>query len=89
MMSKEKKEMMQIVWMALLLVVIIILVWTTLTLIKNKEIIQKDPLRYGMEVHGFISCQCFDEQGVEWYSKGEGFINQQQAGYGGEWFGPG
>jgi len=64
-------------------------VYTTITLVKSKNIIQKDPLKYGMEIHGFISCQCFDELGIEWYSVGEGFISQQQAGYGGELIGAG
>jgi len=87
--KEEKREMMEVIRMGLLLVVIIVLVWTTITLIKNKDIIQKDPLNYGMDVHGFISCQCYDNQGVEWYSSGEGFVNQRQAGYGGGWIGSG
>ncbi len=64
-----------VLFLIVIAIAIIALISTTVTLVKNKEIIQKDPLRYGMDVHGFVSCQCFDEQGQDWYSEGSGFIN--------------
>lgn len=81
---ENKRVIIQIVFLFLMLVVIILMIVAITTLIKNKDIIQKDPLRYGMDVHDFVSCDCIDSKGIVWYSfetgfkterRGEGWIN--------------
>ena len=49
-----------------------------IVLVNNKDIIKADPLRYGMDVHGFVSCECSDEKGQSWYSDGIGFATTRQ-----------
>ena len=88
-MNKDREEMWMMIRMGLILATVLALVWTTMTLVKNKDIIMKDPIVFGMDAHGFISCQCYDQKGVEWYTVGNGFVNQQQAGQIGEWNGSG
>ena len=53
------------------------LMFTTMTLIKNKDLIAKDALVYGMELHNFTSCQCTDQIGRTWESTEDGFIHRQ------------
>ena len=75
--KKQKRKMIiSILFLVMIAFAIIALMTATITLVKNKDIIQSDPLRYGMEVHGFVSCQCSDEEGRVWYSEGIGFINR-------------
>jgi len=50
-------------------------------LLENKEIIQKDPLIYGMGVHNFTSCSCFDFNGKDWYSTETGFVHNPEPEY--------
>lgn len=77
---REKTKMViQVVFLFLLASAIIALIVTTVTLVKNKNELVTDPLIYGMEKHGFISCQCYDESGKDWYSLQDGFIYQSQA----------
>lgn len=57
---------------------IIALVMAIMTLVKNKDIINKDALVIGMEKHGFESCQCTDDEGLEWYSNGPGFVTKPE-----------
>lgn len=75
-MDEKQKDMMGMLRMAILALAIIGLFWTTSTLIKNKDIIQSDPLIFGMNEHGFDSCQCIDGVGKLWKSNGTGFIHQ-------------
>jgi aspartate carbamoyltransferase regulatory subunit len=75
---RKKRLLISIIFLILLTVAIIALISVTVTLVKNKEVIQKDPLRYGMDVHGFVSCQCTDQEGKDWYSKDTGFINNER-----------
>jgi len=75
---RRKRETISILFLILIAIAIIAIIFAITTLIKNKNIIQSDPLRYGMDVHGFISCQCFDEQGRDWYSNGTGFVHRRQ-----------
>jgi len=61
----------------LMLIFICLLIFTIITLVKNKDIIMSDSLVYGMKVHNFTSCSCFDSQGNNWESTLNGFINKQ------------
>ena len=70
------QKIKDVVILILILFAIISLVIAITTLVKNKDIINKDPLIVGMERHGFVSCQCSDEDGTEWYSTQTGFITQ-------------
>ncbi len=75
--EKNKKMIIQVLFLIFLAIAITAMISTTVILIKNKDIIKQDPLRYGMEVHGFESCQCLDYQGIQWYSEGPGFANKK------------
>ncbi len=74
---RRKRMIISTIFLILLAAAIIAIANTTFTLIKNKEIIQKDPLVYGMDVHGFVSCQCYDEEGKDWYSEDVGFVHRE------------
>ncbi len=74
----RRRKIISIVLLILIAFAIIVMLFTIITLIKNKNIIQSDPLIYGMDVHGFVSCQCIDEQGRDWRSNGTGFIHSRQ-----------
>ena len=88
-MDKDREEIWMMIKMVLFLMAIIVLVWTTMTLLKNKDIIIADPLTYGMEVRNFSSCQCLDQQGGLWYSTENGFVHQKFIDYRGERIGAG
>jgi len=62
------------IFLIVIVFVIIALVMAITTLVKSRDIINKDALIIGMEKHGFVSCQCVDEQGTQWQSKGGGFL---------------
>ena len=65
-----------------LLVTILVLIVTIMVLVKNKEIIQKDPITYVMSNMNFTSCDCIlnvtaicecsDSEGKVWNSAGHG-----------------
>ena len=59
----EKGEIKQIVFLVLIVILIFLLIFTIVTLIKNKEIITKDAIVYGMKMHNFSSCTCLDNSG--------------------------
>lgn len=67
-----------VVMLLLIASAVIALVMAIITLIDNRDIINKDALIIGMEKHGFVSCQCIDEEGLEWNSLETGFISQPQ-----------
>lgn len=73
---------LSILFLFLLIIAIIVLINAISVLLKNKDIIQQDPLIYGMKVHNFSSCQCFDFEGKDWYSTETGFIHKE---YGKGW----
>ncbi len=72
------RRYLSILFLILIAGAIIALINTTATLVKNKEIIQKDPLIYGMGLHDFVSCACYDSEGKDWYSTETGFIHQER-----------
>lgn len=74
----RRRKIISILFLLFMAFAIIAMVIAITILVKNKDIIQSDPLRYGMDVHGFVSCQCSDEQGRDWYSNGTGFIHRRQ-----------
>jgi hypothetical protein len=69
----NKKELINIGIFILMIIAICLLLFTVITLLKNKDIITSDPLSYGMKVHNFTSCSCFDSSGNNWRSTGSGF----------------
>ena len=75
-MDYEKKQ----TWFLILLVMVIILMVITITtLVKNKDLIMKDTLIYGMELHNFTSCSCYDSDGKLWYSTETGFTTSENS----------
>ncbi len=76
--AQRRRLIMSIAFLILLAIVVVVMLLAIATLIKNKDIIASDPLRYGMDVHGFNSCQCTDDQGQIWQSYETGFINEHQ-----------
>ncbi len=75
--NQRKKFVVSVLFLILLAIAIMAMIVTTFILIQNKDLISKDPLRYGMDVHGFVSCQCLDGDGMPWYSEGPGFANRK------------
>ena len=73
---QTRRTLLSVAFIVAIIIASYAMIVTTKTLIENKEIITSDPLIFGMDVHGFVSCQCFDEQGSEWSSQGTGFINR-------------
>ena len=73
----RKRFIVSVLFLFLLAGSIIALSTATIILIKNKNIITSDPLIYGMNVHNFSSCQCTDNQGLQWTSKDTGFTTEQ------------
>lgn len=71
----------------------VMLLFAIITLVKNKEIIQEDPITYVMSEMGFTSCSCtlgrdnvakcvcLDADGKDWYSVGNNrFIHKNNYG---------
>lgn len=75
---KKKAGIINIGIFILMIIAICVLLFTVITLIKNKDIIISDPLVYGMKVHNFTSCSCFDGQGNNWQSKDNGFVTTKE-----------
>lgn len=73
------QKMKDILILILIVAAVLALVIAIVTLVKNKDIINKDALIIGMNTHGFVSCQCLDEEGIEWSSTQTGFITQPRA----------
>jgi len=73
---KTKSDFKQIIFLVLIVIFILLLIFTMITLIKNKDIITKDPLVYGMQVHNFSYCSCLDNSGKYWESSKNGFISK-------------
>jgi len=73
-MNEEKR---QTLFLILLLIVIILLVISLVVLIKNKNLIMKDTLIYGMELHNFTSCSCYDSENTLWVSGETSFTTQK------------
>ncbi len=88
---EKKKMIIQIAFIVAIIISCAVIIFAVKTILETKDLIGQDPLSYGMQQHDFISCQCFDSKRVEWYSNGEGFVSQAQAGLGlgGEWIGTG
>lgn len=77
----EKKEIIQITFNILLVIAICFMLFTIITLLKNKELITTDPLVYGMKIHNFTYCSCFDDKGSNWVSEGGTFTTKRYEGY--------
>lgn len=89
--AQKKKMIIQVAFIVAIIISSAVIIFAVKSILDTKDMIGRDPLSYGMDQHGFISCQCFDSKSVEWYSNGEGFISQQQVGlqFRGEFDGPG
>lgn len=61
--QNNKKLIIQVVFIICILVASFAMVKATKTLIENKDLIVQDPLIYGLELHNFSSCQCFNDFG--------------------------
>ena len=89
--AEKKRMLIQVAFIVAIIISCAVIIFAVKGILDATDLIGKDPLSYGMVQHDFISCQCFDSKSVEWYSNGDGFISQQQAGmqFGGEWNGSG
>ena len=70
------QKLKDIIILILISLAVTALVTAIISVVKNADIINKDALIIGMDKHGFVSCQCVDEKGVEWYSTETGFKTQ-------------
>ncbi len=87
--EERKRMMIQIAFLIAIVLASASIIFAVKVILSNKDLIGSNPLTYGMEQYGFISCQCFDSQNVEWYSDGDGFVSKTQVDYGGEKIGAG
>lgn len=82
--EKKPKSKYQRVYDALMMVAlwffIALLLITIVTIINYKDIISKDPLNYGMDLHNFTSCTCHDTEGKLWESMEEGGFKHTEQG---------
>ncbi len=69
---QKKRDIVVLIMIALC---IIALVMAIVVVVKNADIINRDALIIGMDKHGFVGCQCEDEQGQQWYSTEAGFAS--------------
>lgn len=78
--EKEKnRKLISILFLIFIAIAVIAMVVAITILVKNKDLIKSDPLRYGMETHGFVSCQCSDDKGQIWFSEADGFVNRRKS----------
>lgn len=78
----ERSELLQLLFLLVIMIFIVVMIITLVTLIKNKDVIILDPLNYGMKVHNFTSCSCFDSSGNFWESRDKGFVKKNSILYG-------
>jgi hypothetical protein len=45
-----------------------VMIFLLIFLVKYKDMLRVDVLSYGMELHNFTSCECYDSNGKLWYS---------------------
>ena len=76
---KYERMNLQIIFLILFFVAVVALVFVITILIKEKDLISKDPLRYGMDVHHFESCTCIDTEGNQWQSYENGFMTERRS----------
>lgn len=57
------KEKTQIIFNILLFIAILSLIYTTVVITKNVNIIKTDALLFGMKAHNYSSCICYDKDG--------------------------
>jgi len=79
--KKKRRMIMNIVFLIVIAFASFSMIRTTNVILDNKEMIQSDALLYGMSLHNFTSCQCFDSFGRDWYSNEEGFVHGSIAGF--------
>jgi len=77
----ERNEWLQLIYLIVIIIFIGVMIITIITFVKNKNLIVSDPLNYGMEIHNFTSCTCFDNQGNHWLSTENGFVNKRLNNY--------
>ena len=80
-MDDEKR---QTIFLVLLVIIIIVMIVSLTILVKNKNLIMTDTLIYGMELHNFTSCGCYDSSGILWSSTENGFESKQPTNLRGE-----
>jgi uncharacterized protein YpmS len=66
----EKREnIKQIVFLVLIAILILVLIFTVVTLIKNKDLISKNGISYEIVKQNFSYCQCMSERGLVLFDK--------------------
>lgn len=59
----RRNERIQIMYLILTALAVISIIFATVSLIKNAEMIKEDPINYAIEKNKYASCICYDEQG--------------------------
>lgn len=65
--EKPRKNNIQVIFLVLMFISIIIFSYTITILIKNIDLIKKDPIQFGIEKNNFYSCVCYSNLGTVFY----------------------
>ena len=65
----KKENFKQIVFLVLITIFILVLIFTVVTLIKNKDIISKNGISYEIIKQNFSYCQCMSDRGLVLFEK--------------------
>lgn len=80
--KENQKFVFSVLFLVLIAILIAVLIFAIIFLVKNRDIIQSDPLIYGMKKHDFVLCQCWDSKERIWVSNEIGFVHKS---YGDDW----
>ena len=61
--SLRNRTIINSIFLVLMFLAIIGLFMAIITIIKNKEMLQEQPIDYVMDKHGFTSCSCVNTEG--------------------------
>ena len=75
------------IFLILLFVALVFMFIAIQTIIKNKEMLQNEPLSYVMYRYNMVACGCLDSEGEEWYSGEVGFLPHYEESMGGDFLG--
>jgi len=64
--QQRRKMIIQIIFIIAIIYSSYAMIKTGRILLENKEIIQEDPFKYGMDSRGYVSCSCIDSNGNAW-----------------------
>ena len=62
----ESKQKIQILYLIIIVIAILILSFTVTVLLKNIDLLKKDPINYGMEINKYYNCVCYGDKIVSY-----------------------